>query len=136
VSVLDRFLGRVWLLGFPLGALIASALILVVRPWDAAAGPAELRVERATLRPGAIVLVLANGSGEPARVAQVIVSDAYVNFTASRRTVRPDDVERITISYPWVPGESYDIELLLSSGDAVEYEVEDAGPGSRTAESA
>ena len=62
-------------------------------------------------------------------MAQVIVSDAYVDFTASRRTVRPDDAERITISYPWVEGESYDIELLLSSGDA----VEDAGPGSRTA---
>ena len=134
--MLDRFLGRIWLFGVPLGALIAAVVILAVRPWDAAAGPAELSVERATLRPGAIVLVLANGSEEPARVAQVIVSDAYVDFTATRRTVRPDDAERITISYPWVQGESYDIELLLGSGEAVEYEVEDAGPGSRTAESA
>ena len=134
--MLDRFLGRVWLFGVPLGALIAAVVILAVRPWDAAARPAELSVERATLRPGAIALVLVNGSEEPARVAQVIVSDAYVDFTASRRTVRPDDAERITISYPWVEGESYDIELMLGSGDAVEYEVEDAGPGSRTAESA
>jgi hypothetical protein len=40
--------------------------------------------------------------------------------------VRPDDAERILISYPWISGESYEIELLLSSGGAVEYEIEEA----------
>jgi hypothetical protein len=134
--VLDRLLGRVWLLGVPLGALIAAMVILAARPWDGSAQSAELSVERATLRPGAIVLVLVNGSEETARVAQVIVSDAYVDFRASHRIVRPDDAERITISYPWVQGESYDIELLLSSGEAVAYEVEEAETGSRSAEAA
>jgi len=134
--VLDRLLGRVWLLGVPLGALIAAVVILAVRPWDGSAQSAALSVERATLRPGAIVLVLANGSEEAARVAQVIVSDAYVDFRASHRIVKPDDAERITISYPWVQGESYDIELLLSSGEAVAYELEEAETGSRSAKAA
>jgi len=132
----DRLLGRVWLLGVPLGCVIAALVILVARPWDAAARPAELGVEQATLRPGTIVLVLANHSEEAARVAQVIVSDAYVDFRASRRTVPAGGTERITVSYPWVRGESYDVELLLSSGEAVEYEVEDARPGSLSAEPA
>jgi zinc transporter, ZIP family len=136
VSVPARFLGRVWLLGVPLGALIAAVVILVARPWDAEAGPTELIVERATLRPGAIVLVVVNGSQEAARLAQVIVSDAYVDFRVSRRVVPPDESEQVTISYPWVHGESYDIELLLGSGEAVEYEVEEAEAGSRSAEEA
>jgi zinc transporter, ZIP family len=138
VSLFDRFLGRLWILGVPLAALIAAVVIVVARPWQSAAEPVvpELSVEQATLRPGAIVLVLANASEEAARVAQVIVSDAYVDFRASRYTVQPNDVERITITYPWVRGESYDIELLLSSGEAVQYEVEKAETGSRSAESA
>jgi zinc transporter, ZIP family len=137
VSVSARFLGRVWLLGVSLGALIAAAVILVAaRPWEAEAGPTELVVERATLRPGAIVLVVVNGSKEPARLAQVIVSDAYVDFRATRRVIWPDESEQVTISYPWVQGESYDIELLLGSGEAVEYEVEEAEAGSRSAEEA
>jgi hypothetical protein len=111
-------------------------VIFVARPWEAEAGPAEVMVERATLSPGAINLVVVNGSDEAARVAQVIVRDAYVNFRASRRVVQPEDSQEITISYPWVRGESYDIELLLGSGEAVEYEVEEAETGSRSAEAA
>jgi hypothetical protein len=107
-------------------AAAAMAALLIVHPWHASAGSDELAVEQATLRPGAIVLVLMNGSEEVARVAQVIVNDAYVDFTASQRSVRPEDAERIVISYPWINGESYEIELLLSSGGAVEYEIEEA----------
>jgi zinc transporter, ZIP family len=138
VSVPTRCLGRVWLLGVPLGALIAALVILVARPWEAAdaTGATELAVERATLRPGAISLVVLNGSEEAARLAQVIVSDAYVDFRVSRRVVPPDESAQVTISYPWVHGESYDIELLLGSGEAVEYEVDEAEAGSRSAEAA
>ena len=93
-------------------------------------------VDRAILRPGQIVLVLVNGSDESARVAQAIVSDAYVDFRVSRRTLRPDDSGRITLSYPWVRGESYDVELLMSPTGAVQYEIEEAEPGSQSAEAA
>jgi hypothetical protein len=134
--VVDRFLGRIWLLGIPIGVLVAVAVLVLLRPWHATAGSGELSVEQASLRPGAIVLVLSNGSEENARVAQVIVNDAYVDFRTSQRFVRPDDAARIMISYPWINGESYGIELLLSSGGAVEYEIEDAEPGSQSVESA
>jgi zinc transporter, ZIP family len=124
--MLDRFLRAVWLLGVPVGVLVAVAVLVALRPWHDTAGSGELSVEQATLRPGTIALVLMNGSEEVARVAQVIVNDAYVDFRASQRSVRPDDAERILISYPWIPGESYEIELLLSSGGAVEYEIDEA----------
>ena len=56
-----------------------------------------LVVEHATLVPGRIVLVLANDSEDPARVAQVILEDAFVDFHASQGTVAPGDAERIVI---------------------------------------
>jgi hypothetical protein len=86
----------------------------------------ELGVEHATLTPGRIVLVLVNGSEDPARVAQVILNDAFVDFRASRPIVQPGDAERITVSYPWIQGEAYDIELLTSTGRTVGYEIEEA----------
>lgn len=136
--MLDRVLRRIWLLGVPLGIAAAAVVVAFARPWDNAASkrPAQVRVERATLRPGRIVLVLVNGSDEPARVAQVILNDAFVDFRASRRAVRPGDAERITVSYPWVRGQAYDIELMTSSGETIGYEIEDAETGSRSAEPA
>jgi hypothetical protein len=134
--VIDRFIRRVWLLGLPLGIVAAAVVIAITRSSHAAGGRDELTVDRATLRPGQIVLVLVNGSEEDARVAQVIVNDAYVDFEASARSVRPDDTERITVSYPWVRGESYELELLMSPGGAVEYEIEEAESGTQSAESA
>src|SRR5437867_2069696 len=108
--MLDRVLRRIWLLGVPLGIAAAAVVVAIARPWQGAASrpPAEARIEHATLQPGRIVLVLVNGSQDPARIAQVIVNDAFVDFRASRKAVRPDDAERITVSYPWVRGEAYD----------------------------
>jgi ZIP family zinc transporter len=132
----DRFLRRLWLLGVPLGVASALVVIVVARSSHGTARPDEVMVDQATLRPGQIVLVLVNSSEENARVAQVIVNDAFVDFRASRRTLLPDDAGRITLSYPWVRGESYDVELLMSPTGAVQYEIEEAEPGSQSAEAA
>jgi hypothetical protein len=89
-------------------------------------GQDELGVTQATLRPGQIVLVLRNGSERSARIEQVIVNDAFVDFAASRKDVPPGDVEAIVVRYPWIHGEAYDIELLTSTGATIDYEIEDA----------
>jgi zinc transporter, ZIP family len=123
-------IGRLWLLGVPIGLLVAVVVIVALR------GPAhadnrgesdEVSVSRAILRPGEIELVLVNDSEDTARVAQAIVSDAYVDFRATSRIVEPDESAHVTLLYPWVEGESYEVELLLSPDGAVEYEIEDAG---------
>ncbi len=127
--MLDRVLRRIWLLGVPLGIAAAAVVLAVARPWhDASKRPAEASVEHATLRPGRIVLVLVNGSEDAATIAQVILNDAFVDFRASQHTVRPGDAERITISYPWVRGEAYDIELMTATGATIDYEIEEAEP--------
>jgi ZIP family zinc transporter len=136
LRVFGRFLRRLWLLGVPIGVVTALVVIVVARSSHGTARPDEVMVDRAILRPGQIALVLLNGSAESARVAQAIVNDAYVDFRASRRTLLPDDAGRITLLYPWVRGESYDVELLMSPRGAVEYEIEEAELGTQRAEAA
>jgi hypothetical protein len=82
----------------------------------------ELAVSHAALQPGRIVLTLESHADHVVAISQAIVNDAYVNFVAG--TPGSDD---IAIDYPWISGQSYDIELLTSTGSAVEFEIEDAG---------
>ena len=132
--MLDRLLRRIWLLGLPVGLVGAAAVIVYARPWhDGPAAAPEVSVERATLSPGAIVLVVVNNSEETARVAQVILNDAFVDFQQSGRMLAPGEVQRITVSYPWVPGESYDVQLMTRTGSTIAYEIEDAEAGTQQA---
>jgi ZIP family zinc transporter len=136
MRVFDSFLRRLWLLGVPLGIVAAVVVIVIARGSNGAARPDDVMVDRAILRPGEISLVLVNGSDERARIAQAIVNDAYVDFRATWRALLPDDAGRITLLYPWIRGESYEVELLMSPEGAVEYEIEDADAGTQTAEAA
>jgi hypothetical protein len=102
-----------------------AAAALFVRPWDGSSG-GEATIRTATLRPGQIRLLLANDSEGTTRVAQIILNDAYVDFRASAAAVRPGHTASITIWYPWIQGESYDVELLTATGASIDYEIEDA----------
>jgi hypothetical protein len=91
-------------------------------PWSSAAdGNGEVTVDHAALHPGLIVLTLKSQSDEVVAIAQAIVNDAYVNFQAG--TPGTGD---LAIDYPWIEGESYEIELLTSTGSSVDFEIEDA----------
>jgi len=132
--VLDGILRRVWLLGVPLGIAAASVVIGFARPWDhAQTGPHELRVEQATLRAGQIRIVLVNDSEQTARIAQVILNDAFVDFRQSAGLLKPGDAERVTVSYPWIRGETYEVRLMTSTGATVGYEIADAEVGRQSA---
>ena len=89
-------------------------------------GSHEVEVASASLQPGLISLVVENGSGDAARVAQVIVNDGFVDFRSPNRVLLPDAATTLTLLYPWVEGESYDVRLLTSTGSTVDYEIEDA----------
>jgi len=82
----------------------------------------EVTVSRASLRPGQIVLTLESHADRVVSIAQAIVNDAYVDFAAG--TPGSGD---IAIDYPWISGQSYEIELLTSTGASVDFEIEDAG---------
>src|SRR5712691_8885283 len=123
----ERLRGRSWLLGGPGGIVGAAAVIAYAHPWrDAAPTAREVSVQQATLRPGAIVLEVVNNSEETARVAQVILNDAFVDFDQSQRRLEPGGAERITVSYPWIAGEAYDVQLMTATGATIAYEIEEA----------
>jgi zinc transporter ZupT len=84
----------------------------------------ELTVERVVLRPGSIRMDVVNGGPDPVTVAQVIVDEAFWEFT-----IAPDPtVERlgratILIPYPWVKDEAHHIAILSSTGVTFEHEI-------------
>jgi hypothetical protein len=130
--MLHRLVRRFLVVAVTVGLLAAAGIIAIARPWQqdsSAAGSGEVAVQRATLRTGEILLVVLNDSEETARVAQVILNDAFVDFRQSQRELRPGDAERIAIVYPWVGGESYDVQLLTATGATIGYEIEDATAG-------
>lgn len=77
----------------------------------------DLTVSQATLKPGQIKLVVTNGGPSAVNIAQVLIDDAYWQFTSSK----PGRLSRLasttlTIPYPWVQGEPLNIVLVSSTG--------------------
>ena len=127
-------LKRVVLIGATVVVIAVASGLAFVRPWNGTDnGGGEAAVQQATLRPGEISLVLSNESEESAQVAQIILNDAFVDFDQTQSEVKPGAAERITISYPWISGESYDMRLMTASGATVEYEIEEARAGTQHA---
>lgn len=81
----------------------------------------DVTVNHVTLLRGEIVLTLESHSNRVVAIAQAIVNDAYVDFEAG--TPHAAD---IAIDYPWIEGQSYEIELLTSTGASIDYEIDDA----------
>ena len=102
-------------------AALGVAVVALTRHTSSSTAAEGVTVAGTSLRPGVIELTLRTAAA-PARIAQVIVNDAYVDFRARR--ARESTV--IAIDYPWIRGESYEIEILTSRG-IVEDEIERAG---------
>jgi hypothetical protein len=107
-------------------ALLAVTLAVAASGCGGGSSSGELEVTQSTLRAGRIALVVRNSGEEAARIAQVIVNDAFVDFHASRARLPAGTTSTVTVPYHWIKGESYEIRLMLSTGRTVDYEVEDA----------
>jgi ZIP family zinc transporter len=82
--------------------------------------PAEsVQFGQTTLRPGVIELHLQNTSPQPITIAQVSVNDAVWPYAISPDpTLARLDTATITLEYPWVTGEAYEVAVFSSSGVA------------------
>lgn len=120
-----------WVLGLIpllLLALAVAVLALLDGPGlgERSGPPVEdLAVERTELRPGVIELTVRNDGPDPVTVSQVSVNDAFVPFEGGGEIGRLEAAP-ITIPYPWVEGEAYEMFLLLSSGGTVDAAIEAA----------
>jgi ZIP family zinc transporter len=85
----------------------------------------DLTVGRVTLAPGEIKMVVTNGGPSPVSVAQVLIDDAYWDYSVDK----PGPIERLksatlTIPYPWVEGEPVNIALVSSTGVTFEHTID------------
>lgn len=120
-----------WLSG--LGPLLAIAvLVAVFLAFDPIGRlrevpPAEaIAFERTVFEENAIELHLRNDGPDPVTIAQVLVNDAYWNFSIGERTLGRLETTRMRIPYPWDEGLPVNIALVTSTGLTIEHEVEAA----------
>lgn len=122
---------RLWVAILLPVVLLAGVMALIVkfspaeRFRDPAAPPTELiSVQRMQLKPEGLIATVMNESPQNVTIAQVIVDDAYWQFTAHPgATVAPLRSTTLRIPYPWVAGDAHVISLLLSTGAKFTYEI-------------
>ena len=102
--------------------LLAAVILLFVRTDGAGlnvapAAPIEtVQFGRTILRPGEIELHLRNTSPEAISLAQVNINDAIWPYTISPSPRIPRLGSAVlTLAYPWVHGEAYEISLISSN---------------------
>jgi len=119
-----------WLIGLlPLAAL-ALLLLLFARTnplalFQADLPPIEsLTLERIQVVPEGFIVSLVNGGPEPVTVSQVMVDDAYWQFTIDpRQTIPRLGTASISIPYAWIATEPHVIRVVTTTGTIFEGEV-------------
>jgi zinc transporter, ZIP family len=117
-----------------LGAIPLALIVVAIGGFALLGGPGlgertgppveEVAVERTVLRPGEIELTLRNDGPDPVQVAQVAVNDAYAPFVADGGTeVGRLGSTTLTVTYPWIEGEAYEIFVLTSTGGTIDAEI-------------
>ncbi len=95
-------------------AVTNTGLLDVLRP---APPVEELAFERVSLAEDEITLQVVNGGPDAVTIAQLTVDDAFWNFSiAPSATIPRLGRATITIPYPWVEEEAYEVTLLSSTG--------------------
>lgn len=113
-----------WLLALlPLIALgLTIVLFLASNPlsmFTADAPPIEdLQIQRVVLDDDGILIEVINNGPDPVSVAQVLVDDAYWNFTVEGggNTLQRLNTRHIRVPYPWVEGEAHEVVLVTATG--------------------
>jgi zinc transporter, ZIP family len=117
-----------WLAGVAPLAVLAVAIALFVLldapGLDRIGAPQEsLAVERTVLKPGEIQLHVRNDGPDPVRVRQVIVNDAFAQFTQTNDEVGRLGGSGIDVEYPWIEGQDYEVRLLTDTGVTVDHTI-------------
>jgi zinc transporter, ZIP family len=120
-----------WLVGLAPLAVLAVAIglfVLLDAPGlDRIGVPQEeLAVERTVLKPDEIELHVRNDGADPVQVQQVIVNDAFAEFTQSDDEIGRLGGSEIDVDYPWIEGENYDVTLLTATGATIDHTIEAA----------
>ena len=108
-----------------LGGLIALFVALDAPGLERNGVPVEeVAIERTELRPNAIELQVRNDGPDSVQIVQAIVNDAFAGFEQDDDELGRLDRSLVTIDYPWIEGEAYEIVLLTSTGGTVDTSVD------------
>ena len=122
-----------WLV-LPLAVLaLAVAWLVAVDPlryFDNGAPPVEnLTFERTVLSSDGIEVLVRAGGSEPMTIAQVLVDDAYWQFTQDPPgPLARGETAWLHLPYPWVLGEAHAVKAITSTGTTFEHEIPVAVP--------
>jgi ZIP family zinc transporter len=86
----------------------------------------ELAVERSVLRPGEIELQLRNDGPDPVEVRQAIVNDGFASFTQTDDKIGRLGGDSVTVQYPWIEGQAYEVVLLTATGVTIDHAIDAA----------
>lgn len=127
----SRSSGTAWVLFATTLALLGVLLILMLLPSNQAAEIVDMEAEPLTIEqillpePGVMRVEVTNHSPEEITIPQVLVDDAYWDFTADpSNTIAPSAKATFTIPYPWIAEEFHTVLLITSQGQIVEGEIE------------
>lgn len=120
-----------WVWGILPLLLLAVLIVLLLRVgllgvFQAAFPPVEeLTIDRVALSPGQFVVHLTNGGPQEVTISQVLVDEAYWQYTADPgSTIKRLGRATLTLAYPWVEGESHHIKVLTATGTAFEHTID------------
>jgi zinc transporter ZupT len=107
-------------------ALAVLALVLLDAPGlDRNGVPAEdLVVDRTELRPGEIEVHVRNDGPDPVEIKQAFVNDAFTAFEQDSEKVGRLASTSVTVDYPWIEGQAYEVGLLTATGGTITHEIE------------
>jgi ZIP family zinc transporter len=83
----------------------------------------ELVVERTQLSPGEIALTVRNDGADAVSIAQVVVNDAFAQFTGPSDPVGRLETATVRVAQPWVEGEAYEVALMTSTGGTIVHDI-------------
>ncbi|HEV2724050.1 MAG TPA: hypothetical protein VGV10_05410 [Thermoleophilaceae bacterium] len=84
----------------------------------------ELAVESTHLRPGQIELSVRNDGPDPVSIRQVTVNDAFAGFRQTDAEIGRLASTEITVDYPWIEGQAYEVGLVTATGGTVTHAID------------
>ena len=84
----------------------------------------ELSVESTKLRPGEIEVTVRNDGPDAVAIRQVTVNDGFAAFRQSDEEIGRLASNKVTVEYPWIEGQAYEVALITATGGTVTTSVD------------